>query len=112
MNTYAKSALALVATVISGIVAALTGDNIVDAQEWINVGLLLFGAAAVFTAPNVPGARYTKAILAVLTAVFTLGVNFVLGGFELTEVLQLVVAGLAAVGVYRVPNAADNAHVA
>lgn len=112
MNAYAKSALAVVATVVSGIVAALTGDNIVDAQEWVNVALLAVGAAAVFAAPNVPGAKHTKSILAVLTAVLTLAVNFILGGFELTEVLQLVVAGLAAVGVYSAPGAANNAHVA
>lgn len=102
--TYAKALAAIVATVLSGVVAALTGDGAVDVQEWVNVVLLAAGAAAVFTAPNVPGARVTKAVLAVLTAVLTLAVNLITGGLDVTEWLQLGVAALGALGVYAVPN--------
>src|SRR5690349_601238 len=101
---YAKAFAAIVATVISGVIAALSGDGVVDAQEWVNVALLAAGAAAVFAAPNVPGARYTKAVLAVLTAVLTLAVNLITGGLDLTEWLQLAIAALGALGVYAVPN--------
>lgn len=101
--TYAKSALAVLVTVVSAIVAAMT-DNHVDVGEWINVAIAGVGAAAVFTAPNVPGSMYTKSVLAVLTAVLTALVSFITDGLSTAELLQLAVIGLGALGVYAVPN--------
>ena len=101
---YAKAFAAVVATILSGVIAALAGDGVIDLQEWVNVAILAAGALAVFTAPNVPGARFTKAVLAVVTAVLTLAVNLIVGGLDLTEWLQLGMAALAALGVYAVPN--------
>lgn len=101
---YAKAIAAVVATGLSAVVAALSGDNLIDAQEWVNVAILGVGACAVFAAPNVPGSRYTKAIIAVLTAVLTLLVNMITGGLDTSELLQLGVAALGALGVYATPN--------
>lgn len=100
---YGKSLAAVVAAIISAVVASLTGDNNVDAAEWVNVVLAGLAAAAVFTAPNVPGARYTKVTLAVLTAVATLLVSYITDGMTPTEWLQLGLAALGAVGVYAAP---------
>lgn len=105
MKKYSKFFAAVVATVLSAIVVALTGDGIVGATEWVNVAIAGVGAAGVFAAPNVPGSKYTKAVIAVLTAVLTLLASLLVGGLSGSEVLQLVVAGLGAVGVYSVPNA-------
>lgn len=102
---YSKALAAVVATVLSAVVAALSGDNFIDAQEWVNVAILAVGACGVFAAPNVPHSRYTKAVIAVLTAVLTLLVNMITGGLDVSEVLQLGVAALGALGVYAVPNA-------
>lgn len=102
---YAKAIAAVVATVLSGVIAALTGDGVVSTAEWINVAILAAGALAVFTAPNVPGARVTKAVLAVITAVLTLAVQLIGDGtLDMTEWLQLAMAALGALGVYAVPN--------
>jgi hypothetical protein len=103
MNVYAKSAMAVLVTIISAITAALT-DNTIDVTEWINVAIAGAGAAAVFAAPNVPGSLYTKAVLAVLTAVLTALVSYVSSGLSMAEIMQLVVVGLGALGVYAVPN--------
>ena len=105
MNQYAKFILITVATVLSAVSAALVGDNVISAQEWVNVAILGVGALGVFAAPNVPGARYTKAILAVLAAVLTVLSSVILGGIGTAEIIQMVLAGLAALGVYAVPNA-------
>lgn len=107
MSSYAKALAAVVATVLSGVVAALTGDNAVSAQEWVNVAILAAGAMSIFAAPNVPGAPVTKAVLAVVTAVLTLAVNLLAGGLDVSEWLQLGVAALGALGVYAVPNRGD-----
>jgi phosphate/sulfate permease len=100
---YAKSLLAVLVTVISAVVAAMT-DNAVSTTEWINVAIAGVGAAAVFAAPNVPGSRYTKAVLAVLTAVLTFIVTVVTDGITTAEWLQVLVIAAGAIGVYAVPN--------
>jgi len=101
---YAKAGAAVVATVLSAIVAALTGDGVVGDVEWINIAIAGVGALAVFAAPNVPGARYTKAVLAVLSAVLMLLTNLIADGVTISEWMQLGVAALGALGVYAVPN--------
>jgi hypothetical protein len=104
MKQYAKAILAVVVTVLAAVAAALTGDNTVSATEWVNVAILAVGACGVFAAPNVPGARYTKSILAVLTAGLTVLVSAIVGGISPVELIQIVLAGAGAVGVYAVPN--------
>lgn len=100
---YAKFLLAVLVTAISATVAALT-DGTVSTVEWINVGIATAGAAAVFTAPNVPGSKYTKAVLAVITAILTFFVTAVTDGVSTAEWLQVLVIAAGAVGVYAVPN--------
>lgn len=103
MSIYAKSIGMVLMTVVTAIVASLTDDK-VSTAEWINVAILGFGAAAVFTAPNIPGAKYTKTILAVLTAGLTAVASFLTGGITTAEWLQVLVASAAAVGVYAAPK--------
>lgn len=103
MTRYAKFIAATIATVLSAIVAAAT-DSVITADEWVNVAILGVGSLAVFSAPNVPGASTTKAVIAVLTGVLTLLVSLISDGLTTPEVLQLIVAGLGAIGVYAVPN--------
>lgn len=100
---YAKSLLAVLVTAITAIVAAMT-DNVISDVEWINVGIAATGAAAVFAAPNVPGAKYTKGILAILAAVLTFFVSAVTDGVSTAEWLQALVIAAGAVGVIAVPN--------
>jgi hypothetical protein len=101
---YAKALMAVVATVVSAVVAALTGDSFIGNVEWINIAIAGVAALAVFAAPNVPGARITKFVIAFLMAVLTLAVNLIADGITLSEWLQLLVVGLGSVGVYAIPN--------
>jgi hypothetical protein len=104
MGKYAKFVAIVVATVLSAISAALFGDNIISPQEWVNIAILGIGAAAVFAAPNVPGAKYTKSILAALTAGLTVLASAIVGGVHTVEIIQIILAAAGAVGVYAVPN--------
>lgn len=104
MMNYAKAIAAVLATVLAAISAAMFGDGVVSAVEWVNVAIMGTGAAAVFAAPNVPGARYTKSVLAVLSAVLVVLASAIVGGITTVEIIQMVLAGLGAVGVYAVPN--------
>lgn len=109
MTAYAKMIAAVVATVLSAVIAALTGDNFIGPVEWINIAIAAVFAAGIFAAPNVPGSRYTKTVLAVLSAVLVLSVNLIADGITVSEWLQLGTAALGALGVYAVPN--RGAHV-
>jgi len=100
---YAKSLLAVLVTAISAVVAAMT-DGVISNVEWINVGIAAAGAAAVFAAPNVPGAKYTKGVLAIIMAVLTFFVSAVTDGVSSAEWLQALVIAAGAVGVIAVPN--------
>jgi uncharacterized membrane protein YjjP (DUF1212 family) len=104
MQKYSKAIAQVVATILAALVAALFGDNIISSTEWVNVAIAGVGAAAVFAAPNVPGAAYTKSILAVLAAVLTVLVSAIVGGITITEWLQIGTAALGALGVYSVEN--------
>jgi hypothetical protein len=98
MSRCAKYIAALVGTVLSAVVGALT-DNVITDTEWINVAIAGVGALSVFTAPNIPGFMYTKAILAALTAVLQLLVSLISDGLTASEAMQLGLAALTALGV-------------
>lgn len=104
ITRYSKFFAMVVATVLSAVMAALVGDSVISPQEWVNIAILGVGALGVFAAPNVPGARYTKSILAVLAAGLTVLASTIIGGVSTVEWIQIVLAGLAAVGVYAVKN--------
>lgn len=108
MNKYAKFVAIALATVLSAVSAALVGDNVISPQEWVNIAILGVGALGTFAAPNVPGAAYTKAVLAVLTAVLTVLATVILGGIGTTEIIQMLLAALGALGVYAIPNKDTN----
>lgn len=101
--SYAKFVAAVVATVLSGLVAAMS-DNVISGGEWINIAIAAVGACGIFASPNVPGSRYTKAVLAVLTAVLTYLVSAISGGVVPAEWLQIAAVALGALGVWAVPN--------
>lgn len=104
MRKYAKLIVQVLVTVATALVAALATGNVVDSAEWVNVAIVGVGALAVFAAPNIPGAAYTKSILAALAAVLTVLASAILDGIQITEVIQMLIAAAGAVGVYAVPN--------
>ncbi|GGK44089.1 hypothetical protein GCM10010124_41140 [Pilimelia terevasa] len=105
MLKYAKSLAMVAATAASALVAVLADG--VTPGEWLMVVNSAVFAAAVFTAPNVPGARYTKSVLAFLGAGLAVAISVITDGITLAEGIQIALAGLAAIGVRVAPNAGD-----
>jgi len=101
---YAKLLMQVLVTVAVAVVAAMAGDNIVDSIEWVNVAIVGVGAAAVFAGPNIPGAAYTKFILAALAAVLAVLASAITDGIQTVELIQMLIAAAGAVGVWAVPN--------
>src|SRR5688500_8362674 len=100
---YAKLIAAVIGAGLAAAVAAFTDGQITNV-ETINIAIAVVGAASVFAAPNVPGAMYTKSILAVLSAVLVFLTSAITDGINTAEALQIGVVALTALGVYAVPN--------
>lgn len=101
---YAKMWVQVIVTIVSAIVAALVGDNSVSSVEWVNVAIAGVAAGAVFCGPNIPYAAYTKSILSALAAVLTILASALVGGIQVVEVVQMLIAAAGALGVYGIPN--------
>lgn len=103
---YGKPVLQVLATLAMLIVAALTGDNHISGVETLNIANGTLTAVGVWWFPNLTGGvgKYAKFGAAFLSAVFMLATNLIAEGITISEWLQLVIAGLAAVGII-VPKA-------
>lgn len=102
---YLKFLAAVVLTVLVAIVGFLSKGPMTN-LDWINVAIVGVGALAIFAAPNVPGAEYTKTILAVLAAVLTALHTFIASGVSLStsQILQIVIVAIGAIGIHVVPS--------
>lgn len=106
MNNYLKPLGMVAATILSAVVAALTGDQALSPTEWLNVALVAVGAVGTAVVPELDKgiARYAKPLVAVGAAVLTLATNLIIGGVDLSEWLQLAIAGLGALGISALPG--------
>jgi hypothetical protein len=102
MQKYSKLIVMVLVTVATALSGVWTDG--ITAADWVNVAIAAVGAAGVFAAPNVPGAKYTKSVLAVLAAVLTFLVSAIAGGISPQEWIQIFILAAGAVGVYAVPN--------
>ena len=101
-KAYTKFIVQAVVTVLVALAAVWTGC--VSPVEWVNVAIVGVGALGVFAAPNVPGAVYTKGILAALTAGLVVLASAIVGGITFPELVQIIVAAAGAVGVFAFKN--------
>lgn len=108
---YKKAIAAVIATILVSMIAALSGGNHVTPVQWTNIAISGVGACAIFQAPNVPFAKYTKTVLAVLMAVLSFVVTIVVPctsfsgcHFSNVDLMQLAVIVLNTLGVWAVPN--------
>ena len=99
---YTKFIVMVIVTALTAIAAVMSGG--ITPTEWVTVAIATVGALSVFAAPNVPGAAYTKSILAVFTAILAFLVTAILGGISSAEYLQIAILAAGAVGVYAFPN--------
>lgn len=121
IGSYAKSILLVIAAGIGILTAALT-DGAVSSVEYVNIGIAVVGAVAVYIIPNLSAGigQYAKFIVSGIAAALA-ALVVILGpslGFEslgASDWLNVILAGLAAIGLYIVPNAvikSDAQHLA
>lgn len=85
--------------ILAAIYAALT-DNNIDTQEWIVVVGTGVGAFGVWVVPNLAEGigRYAKGIVSFMTAGLPVLYVVIPGGLTQAETIEVVLAGLAAIG--------------
>lgn len=102
---YSKAVAMVIATIVSAIVAALAGDEVISATEWVNIVVIGLGAISVGIVPNLNTgiAEYAKGVIAFVTAASILAMTLMDGGLTTSEWLQIAIAGGAAIGVVALP---------
>lgn len=103
---YAKTIAALLAALLAAIMPALYADGPIGFAGWVNVIILGLGALQVFNTANLPGWEYGKLVAAILSAA-AVALSSALSDGDVTPVewVQMAIAAVGAVAVYRVPNA-------
>lgn len=111
IGSYAKSIVMIIAAGVAILTAALS-DNVVTATESVNIGIAVVTAVGVYLVPNLPEgpARYGKSFVALGGAALTALVAILGGTLGFADVttsdwLSVALAGLAAIGLYIIPNA-------
>lgn len=107
---YAKSIVMVIAAGLGILTAALT-DNVVTPLEFVNIAIAIVAAGGVYLVPNLPlgVAKYAKTLVALIGAALTALVLIIGDATSFAEVtpsnwLAVALAGLAAIGLYIVPN--------
>ncbi|MCZ7440801.1 hypothetical protein O7598_31095 [Micromonospora sp. WMMC241] len=108
MDRYGKALASLLGAVLVALYAALGGDNHIDSEELVQVGIAAATAAGVYLVPIAPQYRWGKTAVAVVLAVLQALATTVLGGLDSGEWIVLVLAGLTAAGVAVAPAVSDN----
>jgi hypothetical protein len=105
---YGKAITAVVFAVLTAAQVYLGGDNHIDQQEWVQLGIAAASAVGVYVIPLAQQYAWAKTAVAVLLAVLQALATVVLGGLDSNEVLVLVLAALTAIGVGVSPAVSDN----
>jgi hypothetical protein len=108
MEKYGKAIAAVIGAILTAVYAAVSGDNRIEADEWISVAIAATIAIGVYLVPLDPRYRWGKTAVGVLLAVLQAATTLILGGLDSNEWILLVLAGLTAAGVVVAPAISNN----
>jgi hypothetical protein len=104
MKTTAKMWMQLLATILAAVLPIFMDTAHMGLPEWINVATLAIGAAVVWNTSNTNGWKYGKAVGSAFISVLVLFTSFYSAGLSLAEIIQMVLAFLAPLGVLAIRN--------
>lgn len=108
MTTYGKAIVAIVAAVLTIAYGALSGDQRIDAEEWVQIGIAAATAVGVYLVPLAPRYRWGKTAVAAVLAVLQALATVVLGGLDASEWIVLALAAATVLGVTAAPAVSGN----
>lgn len=89
----------IVMAILTTFQQALTNDDVVSTQEWVQVAIQATMAAHVWATANLPQYEGMKTFVAAVVVVLQALYTVVLGGVSTVEVINLVITFLSALGV-------------
>lgn len=105
---YGKSLVSVGVAALVAARTALSGDDGISPEEWVQIGIASTGAVLTYVVPVIPQYRWSKslanAIMAALLALSTV----ILGGVDLNEIVVVVLAALGVGGVQLAPAVSGN----
>lgn len=108
MQQYGKAIVAIVTAALTAAYAALSGDQRIDAEEWVQIGIAAATAVGVYLVPLAPQYRWGKTAVAVILGVLQALATVVLGGLDTSEWIVLALAAATALGVVAAPAVSGN----
>lgn len=101
---YRKAVAVILVTVATFVSSVLTGG--ISAQEWVLIAGVAVSATGVALVPELDAGigQIAKTLVTFLTAGLTVLATVILGGLTAPEVIEVVVAALASIGVTALPN--------
>jgi hypothetical protein len=103
MAKYGKAVVAVIVAAIVVAYQALSGDNHIDAVEWVSITIAGTTAVGVWLIPLAPNAKWAKTALAAVLAVLQVLTTAILGGVGTDEVLLMVITAAGALGIWVAP---------
>jgi len=104
---YKKAVVGSLGVIVSAYFSAVAGDGALTTSEFANLVALASTTISLAVAPNTPGAKYTKSIIAAVGALAAAVISVWSGGISQDELSQIVVAVGTALGVREVGNVGD-----
>jgi hypothetical protein len=96
--------LGLLAMAIVTTIQQVNADNHVSPSEWVMVGVQAVMAVNVYLTANLPQYTKMKTYVAAVIVVLQLLVASVAGGLTTNEIINLIIAFIAALGVHFTPQ--------
>jgi O-antigen/teichoic acid export membrane protein len=108
MQKYGKAIVAVIAAVLTFAYGALSGDQRIDAEEWVQIGIAAATAIGVYLVPLAPQYRWGKTAVAAVLGVLQALATVVLGGLDASEWIVLALAAAAVLGAHAAPAVSGN----
>jgi predicted xylose isomerase-like sugar epimerase len=96
--------LGLIVMAVLTTIQQVNADNVITASEWVMVALQALMAFNVWATANLPQYASMKSYVAAAIAMVSLLVSLITGGLTTNEIVNLIITGLAALGVIFTPQ--------
>lgn len=107
ISKYGKAIVAAGTAAVVVAYQALSGDQNIEAPEWVSIAIAAVTAVGVYVVPLSPHARWAKTAVAVVLAVLQILTTAILGGIGADELLLMAITAAGAAGIYVAPAVSE-----
>lgn len=111
MRRYGKVLVAVAYATATALLAFLD-DNTLSMEEWVLVVIAFFTAIMTYVVPVTPEWPWMKTVVGAMLVGLGVLVNVIIGGISQSDILEIIVAVLGAIGIGAAPATSDNGQLA